>query len=479
MVFKNWLSSLKSWFSNNATTVTEETIEQQQNSSIMEKLKLEPGKINRRSKTVRILKGDSNNSIPSYAFRGYSLKSVQIEGGANITTIEQDAFRGCSSLKSINIPNTVTTIEEAAFYKCSSLRSITIPIGVKKIGGCAFCGCSSLGSIDIPNTVTTIGRHAFNDCSSLRSINIPIGVTYIGYQTFRACKLLRSIHIPNTVETVERCAFWGCSSIRSINIPIGVTTIVRSAFCDCKLLQSIHIPNTVETIGEDAFLDCDTLEQRLENGTNYHPDTATWLRQRFDNLPVHQACYYANDDAQSAVDDLSKLIQENKQALTATDAMGMTPLHILSCNPHITSEMVRVIVEREEGASTLLAQTDVTGNTPLQLFMRCGGYSPVDADEQEEEVQSMPSLCDLLEKGISGEDLSILFALNDNQQIDMSGKDEETGLFPFMSAAVLPGCGLDAVYALAMNNLDVILVSSTTQNLKRDTKKRCGCFKWI
>ncbi len=225
-------------------------------------------------------------------------------------------------------------------------------------------------------------------------------------------------------------------------------------------------------------------------GTNYHPDTATWLRQRFDNLPIHQACYYVNDDTQSAVDHLSTIVQQNKQALVATDAMGMTPLHILCCNPHITAEMVRVIVgEKEEDASALLTHTDVTGNTPLQLFMRCRGYLPVDADEEvksmpslfdllmgilqlfmrymgylleyvhvnADDTESMPSLHDLLEKGVSGEDLAILFALNDNQQIDMSGQNEETGLFPFMSAAVLPGCGLDVVYTLAMNDFSMIL----------------------
>ncbi len=250
-----------------------------------------------------------------------------------------------------------------------------------------------------------------------------------------------------------------------------MTRIGGCAFRGCRLLQSIHIPNTVETIDDRAFRGCDTLEQKLENGTNYHPDTETWLRQRFVNLPIHQACYYANDDAQSAVDHLSKLIKENKQALTATDAMGMTPLHILCCNPHITAEMVRVIMEKEEDASALLAHTDVTGCTPLELFMWCRGYEQEEeeeekydpwnlfgADEEEEEVESLPSLFDLLEKGISGEDLSILFALNDNQQIELSlNQDEETGLFPFMSAAVLPGCGLDVVFTLAMNDFSMIL----------------------
>ncbi len=327
----------------------------------------------------------------------------------------------------------------------------------------AFKGYEELESVHIEDgaKITSIGDNAFSECQSLESINIPIGVTTIGAGAFGHCSSLQSINIPKSVTDIEWQAFWECTSLRSINIPMGVKTIGKEAFGYCELLQSIHIPNTVETVEEDAFVGCDALQQRLKNGTNYHSDINTWLRQRFDNLPIHEACYYANnnDDAQSAVDHLSTIVQENKQTLVATDAMGMTPLHILCCNPNITAEMVRVIVE--QGESSSLIETDVTESTPMQLFMRCRGYLPVDEEEEEE-----PSLCDLLEKGIEAKDLAILFALNDNQQIDMSGKDEETGLFPFMSAAVLPGCGLDVVFTLAMNNLDDVV--SSTQNLKTD-----------
>ncbi len=277
----------------------------------------------------------------------------------------------------------------------------------------------------------------------------------------------------NTVTTIRDCAFCYCLSLQSINIPNTVTTIEDYAFCYCLSLKSIDIPIGVKTIKMNVFPACDTLKQRLKYGTNYHPHIGTWLRRRFDSLPIHQACYDANDDAQSGVvDHLSTLVQQQyKQALTATDAMDMTPLHILCCNPHITAEMVRVVVEKdEEYVSAYLAHTgDVTGSTPLELFMRCRGYLLVNAGEQvfgAEVVESMPSLCDLLEKGIEVKDLSILFALNDNQQVDMSGKDEETSLFPFMSAAVLPGCGLDVVFTLATNDLDEVV--SSTQNVKRD-----------
>ena len=58
----------------------------------------------------------------------------------------------------------VANIGEHAFYFCSSLTSIEIPNSVTSIGGCAFYGCSSLTSIEIPNSVTSIGECAFYGC---------------------------------------------------------------------------------------------------------------------------------------------------------------------------------------------------------------------------------------------------------------------------------------------------------------------------
>lgn len=57
--------------------------------------------------------------------------------------------------------------------------------GVKVIGNSAFRGCNSLTSINIPNSVTTIGKQAFADCESLTSINIPNSVTTIGNGAFK------------------------------------------------------------------------------------------------------------------------------------------------------------------------------------------------------------------------------------------------------------------------------------------------------
>ena len=47
----------------------------------------------------------------------------------DVTEIRPHAFRGCSSLTSITIPESVTEIGEGAFYDCSSLTEVRIPKG--------------------------------------------------------------------------------------------------------------------------------------------------------------------------------------------------------------------------------------------------------------------------------------------------------------------------------------------------------------
>lgn len=55
-----------------------------------------------------------------------------------MTEINYRAFEGCSSIKTINIPESVTKIEFAAFEGCSSLEAIDIPEIIYEIGSYAF-----------------------------------------------------------------------------------------------------------------------------------------------------------------------------------------------------------------------------------------------------------------------------------------------------------------------------------------------------
>ena len=78
-------------------------------------------------------------------------------------------FEFCTSLPSIQLPETVTEIGGSAFNYCSSLKEINIP-KVTSIGNYAFAYCSSLTEISIPKAVTSIGKYAFNYCSTLKEV---------------------------------------------------------------------------------------------------------------------------------------------------------------------------------------------------------------------------------------------------------------------------------------------------------------------
>ena len=233
-----------------------------------------------------------------------------------VTGIGRDAFRDCSSLTSVTIPNSVTSIGDDAFWGCSGLTSVTIPNSVTSIGDYAFSGvlnivyegsatgspwgaknvngyvdgylvysdstktvllgCSSaaIGEIIIPNSVTSIGSSAFYGCSGLTSVTIPNSVTSIGYEAFSNCSSLTSIIIPNSVTSIGYAAFAGCWGLTSpvynahvfafmptsysgaYTIPDGIESIAGRAFSGCSGLTSVTIPNSVTSIGDYAFIGC-------------------------------------------------------------------------------------------------------------------------------------------------------------------------------------------------------------------------------
>lgn len=170
-----------------------------------------------------------------------------------VKVIGNNAFGLCTSINSIEIPNSVTNIGECAFSSCESLTSINIPNSVASIGEGTFDFCCSLTSIEIPNSVTNIEGWTFSNCTSLICINIPYGVTNIGECAFGNCISLTSISIPNSVTSIGYLAFGECTSLTNINIPNSVISIGDSAFCDCENLPSHIKSDIIQRFGEKVF----------------------------------------------------------------------------------------------------------------------------------------------------------------------------------------------------------------------------------
>ena len=93
-----------------------------------------------------------------------SLTGIDLSN-TQITEIQDQGFRDCTSLTDINLPDTLTSIGNGIFRDCTSLTGIDLPDALTNIGESAFNGCLSLTGIDLPRSIMSIKRDAFDDCS--------------------------------------------------------------------------------------------------------------------------------------------------------------------------------------------------------------------------------------------------------------------------------------------------------------------------
>lgn len=271
--------------------------------------------------------------IDANAFRNCTeLEEVVLEG--NVNYVGGSAFKGCSSLKQINVD--CEEVSDNAFENCTNLTSVVFT-GMKKMGKEVFKGCTSLREVSIPQNVEYLNCSSFLKCESVEitvyGLNtrlssetyMPKTVTIVCYKGAKIeedCKkngiavsyledtvtpqptfvtseptsftqngftvtkegtlikysgnFLDNIVIPNEicgiqVETIGREAFEGLN-IKNVKIPDSVKKISASAFAFCNLLEKITIPGSVTKMGESAFFSCKSLKTvTIENGISEIP----------------------------------------------------------------------------------------------------------------------------------------------------------------------------------------------------------------
>ena len=194
-------------------------------------------------------------------------KNSVIPTDGSVTSIENSAFRGCTGLTNITIPDSVTSIGDYAFYH-TGLTYVTIPGNVKRIGAGAFGNCSRLAWVKIGDGVSIIGSGAFEG-SIITEMTIPDSVTNIGNGVFRGCTRLTSITIPfvgaSKTETEEYARVFGyifghTTTTNSSDTVSGATIqyydSTRKEFYWYYIpsaLKTVVIGNTATTIPSNAF----------------------------------------------------------------------------------------------------------------------------------------------------------------------------------------------------------------------------------
>lgn len=199
-----------------------------------------------------------SDTITELDLRAYSGKTIRM--GKRFTNLRRlylgkgdvvsaESFRDCAKLKTVVVKGEGEyTIGDMAFYGCSSLKSIVVP---QEFGNEAFAGCTALKDVSFPKGLKRIGNQAFEGCQSLKAIDMPDGLEEIGQGAFRHAGL-EKILFPASVKKIRESAFYGCSSLEELCFPngCGVEEMHDKAFMDCPNLKKIVIRDKEVTIQE-------------------------------------------------------------------------------------------------------------------------------------------------------------------------------------------------------------------------------------
>ena len=127
-----------------------------------------------------ILKSNVKEVERNSFFNCIHLKKVDFSEAVMIDVIQSNTFLGCFSLQKIDIPSHINRIEEFAFYGCSSLKSVQMH-GVQSIGMRAFGNCYALEDIEISESIREIDDTAFYSIPKENILYVKVPDSFRGY----------------------------------------------------------------------------------------------------------------------------------------------------------------------------------------------------------------------------------------------------------------------------------------------------------
>ena len=279
------------------------------------------------------------NRIDTYAFENDQIiTSLEVSDG--ISEIGSMAFKGCTNLTSIKLPDSVLYINNNSFRDTGYYKNKNNwEDGMLYIGNCLIevdgrvteCEIRAesvtvaneacwnnryLSSLTVPQSLKRIGEEAFHGCINLKTVSFEAdsGLTEIGLCAFMACSSLEEIDIPASVKLLGNSAF-DDSGLKKVNFAEGseLETIEPAVFTNTAITD-ITLPASVTNIGSWAF-DCSGLKTVYYRGT----------KSQWDDMTGRDSNWTGGRDVEVVCLDIGDCVATFDQAYLVEDDDPSTP----------------------------------------------------------------------------------------------------------------------------------------------------------
>lgn len=225
-------------------------------------------------RTLRDMAGcDNEGKATAGQLSDIDLSGAQIaEGGkayaeghfTQTNVVGKAMLASCEKLKRIVLPLQTTKIEADAFRNCSSLRTIEVPMLVESIETSA--GCTALAEINVQagnsHYSSKDGVLLSGDGKSILwfpmgkegEYTLPSTVTTVGDYAFRNCRI-ETFHFADGLKSIGKYAFYN-SSVKEVSLPSTVKQIPTGLFQKCANLTTVHLGKNTEMLGDYVFDGC-------------------------------------------------------------------------------------------------------------------------------------------------------------------------------------------------------------------------------
>lgn len=271
-------------------------------------------------RTLRDMAGcDNEGKATAGQLSDIDLSGAQIaEGGkayaeghfTQTNVVGKAMLASCEKLKRIVLPLQTTKIEADAFRNCSSLRTIEVPMLVESIETSA--GCTALAEINVQagnsHYSSKDGVLLSGDGKSILwfpmgkegEYTLPSTVTTVGDYAFRNCRI-ETFHFADGLTSIGKYAFYN-SSVKEVSLPSTVKQIPTGLFQKCANLTTVHLGKNTEMLGDYVFDGCPITNLYISAPTPPYCSNSTFASSGNNifstcrvHVPKNRRIYYRGD----------------------------------------------------------------------------------------------------------------------------------------------------------------------------------------